>query len=88
MTATARGRKARLLGSFSRGIERYALAQQEEVRYVVSPNYKHVKFEPQWGHAFPQAENVGLAVQAAMKPNVPSTGEMPCWHATTQQQQE
>ena len=47
-----------------------ALAQQED-------NYKHVKFEPQWAHASPQAENVGLAVQAAMKPNVPWTGEIP-----------
>ena len=53
-----------------------ALAQHD-VRYVVSPNYEHVKFAPQWAHAFPQAEMWGCPGLAAMKPNVPWKGEIP-----------
>jgi hypothetical protein len=54
-----------------------ALEGLGNVKYVVSPNYEHVKFAPQWSTAFSGAEMWGCPGLAERMPTVDWKGEIP-----------
>jgi hypothetical protein len=54
-----------------------ALDQLGIVKYVVSPNYEHVKYAAQWARAYPDATIWACPGLAAREPGVPWTGEIP-----------
>lgn len=47
------------------------------VKYVVSPNYEHLKFAPQWYQGFPDAQMWGCPGLAERMENIQFTGEIP-----------
>jgi len=48
-----------------------------EIKYVVSPNYEHVKFASQWAKAFPSAEMWGCPGLMERLPEIKWAGEIP-----------
>ncbi|CAM9381047.1 unnamed protein product [Chrysoparadoxa australica] len=49
---------------------RKALAEIGPVKHIVSPNYEHLKWAPQWIEAFPDAESYGCPGVLEKKPDV------------------
>jgi hypothetical protein len=47
------------------------------VQHVVSTNYEHLKFAPEWAAAYPDAKFWGCPGLAKRMPDMPWTGEMP-----------
>jgi hypothetical protein len=47
------------------------------VQHVVSTNYEHLKFAPEWAAAYPDANFWGCPGLAKRMPDMPWTGEMP-----------
>lgn len=47
------------------------------VKYVVPPNYEHVKFAAEWATAYPNAQMWGCPGLSERLPNVPWMGELP-----------
>lgn len=57
---------------------REALSQLNgEVKYVVSPNYEHVKFAKEWSRAFPEAEMWACPGLSERLPDIDWAGELP-----------
>jgi len=54
-----------------------ALNQLGAVRYVVAPNYEHLKYSPTWNRAFPQAEMWACPGLMERMTNVQWQGEIP-----------
>ena len=54
-----------------------ALAKLGTVRYVVSPNYEHLKFAPQWATEYPEAHMWGCPGLAERMPEINFAGEIP-----------
>jgi hypothetical protein len=54
-----------------------ALNQLGNVKYVVSPNYEHLKFAAQWYQSFPQADMWGCPGLAQRMENIQWKGEIP-----------
>jgi hypothetical protein len=53
------------------------LAELGTVKYVVSPNYEHVKFAPMWSQAYPDSEMWACPGLAERMPQVRWKGEIP-----------
>lgn len=73
-----------------------ALGKLGTVKYVVSPNYEHLKYAPQWHEAYPDAFMWGCPGLAEKMPEIQWKGEIPshitrpdgvalanCWDFTT-----
>ena len=56
---------------------RDALNKLGTVRYVVSPNYEHLKFAPEWALAFPDAHMWGCPGLSERLPEINWAGEIP-----------
>lgn len=54
-----------------------ALGLLGNVKYVVSPNYEHVKYAPQWYQTYPDAEMWGCPGLSERMPQVKWTGDIP-----------
>ncbi|CAB9501040.1 Conserved hypothetical protein [Seminavis robusta] len=54
-----------------------ALDKLGTVKYVVSPNYEHLKFAPQWAAAYPDAHMWGCPGLPERMPEVDFAGEIP-----------
>ena len=54
-----------------------ALDKLGKVKYVVSPNYEHLKFAPQWFAAYPDAFMWGCPGLSERKPEIKWEGEIP-----------
>ena len=68
------------MGSFSGWIgwsTQGALAQLGPVKYIVSPNYEHLKFAKQWATAFPEASMWACPGLMERMPEVDWAGEIP-----------
>ena len=56
-----------------------AITQLGTVKYIVSPNYEHLKFAKQWHDTFPDAQCWGCPGLEERLPEIRFTGEIP-WH--------
>jgi len=56
---------------------RDALRQLGTVKYIISPNYEHLKYAPQWAEEFPEAYMWGCPGLTARMPDIDWSGEMP-----------
>lgn len=56
---------------------RDALGKLGKVKYVVSPNYEHLKYAPQWSQAYPDAFMWGCPGLAERMPEIQWAGEIP-----------
>jgi len=54
-----------------------ALATLGRVKYVVSPNYEHLKFAPQWAQEYPDAQMWGCPGLVERMPDIQWAGEIP-----------
>jgi hypothetical protein len=54
-----------------------ALDKLGKVKYVVSPNYEHLKYAPQWYQAYPEAFMWGCPGLAERMPEIRWEGEIP-----------
>lgn len=54
-----------------------ALEQLGTVAHVISPNYEHVKYAPQWARQYPNAKMWGCPGLMEREPEVKWTGELP-----------
>lgn len=54
-----------------------ALDKLGKVKYVVSPNYEHLKFAPQWAREYPDANMWGCPGLAERMPEISFAGEIP-----------
>ena len=54
-----------------------ALSDLGHVKYVVSPNYEHVKYAPQWHQSYPDAEMWGCPGLAERLTDIKWNGEIP-----------
>lgn len=54
-----------------------ALDKLGTVKYIVSPNYEHLKFAPQWHQAYPKAHMWGCPGLAERMPEIKFAGEIP-----------
>jgi hypothetical protein len=52
----------------------------QPVKYIVSPNYEHVKFANQWHQAFPEAQMWACPGLMERMPQITWTGEIPYGH--------
>jgi len=54
-----------------------ALSELGNVKYVISPNYEHVKFAPQWAQAYPDCEMWGCPGLSERLESIEWKGEIP-----------
>jgi hypothetical protein len=54
-----------------------ALAKLGDVKYIVSPNYEHLKYAPQWHQEYPEAFMWGNPGLSERLPDIKWTGEIP-----------
>jgi len=54
-----------------------ALEQLGKVAHVISPNYEHVKYAPQWAQQFPEAKMWGCPGMTEREPEIRWTGDIP-----------
>jgi hypothetical protein len=54
-----------------------ALDKLGKVKFIVSPNYEHLKFAPQWHETFPEAAMWGCPGLAERRPEIKWAGEIP-----------
>jgi hypothetical protein len=54
------------------------LSQLGTVKYVISPNYEHLKFAEQWYKEYPDAYMWGCPGLSEKLPNIEWAGEIPC----------